>query len=230
MEILIDPRLVKYLKLRKKALQQREAPALFWLGQIYLHSHTSEGKKQAFSCFRSAAAHGYVQAQFMMGVCHEKRIGVRKNFRRAVEWYQKVDSSVTSEVMDHPGTANEAENEIIRLYLENPRFANRMDAVLDARRDSEEHTPDAIREAARQGNADAQNHLGHLCYYGRKGVERDREQAGYWYQKSAQQGCEAGILHWAQFCKGSGDYEEAARWYRQYALIRLRWREERLGP
>lgn len=229
MEIWIDPRLTEYLKLRKKALQQREAPALFQLGQIYLRLQTSGGKKQAFSCFRAAAAHGYAQAQFMMGVCHEKGIGIRKNFRRAVEWYQKVDNSVTCDVMDHPGPVDEAENETLRLYLESPRFAASMDAMLDARQASAEHTPDAIREAAERGDADAQNYLGHLYYYGREGLEKDREQAGYWYRKSAQQGCEAGVLHWAQFCKWSGDYEEAARWYRQYALIRLRWREERLG-
>lgn len=45
MEIWIDPRLTEYLKLRKKALQQREAPALFQLGQIYLRLQTSGGQE-----------------------------------------------------------------------------------------------------------------------------------------------------------------------------------------
>lgn len=48
MEIWIDPRLTEYLKLRKKALQQREAPALFQLGQIYLRLQTSGARSRRF--------------------------------------------------------------------------------------------------------------------------------------------------------------------------------------
>ena len=42
--------------------------------------------------------------------------------------------------------------------------------------------------AAENGDAEAQNELGVCYYYGRRGVEKDYQQAVYWYQKAAEQG------------------------------------------
>ena len=42
---------------------------------------------------------------------------------------------------------------------------------------------------AEQGYANAQYNLG-VCYYNGEGVERDYEQAVYWYEKTAEQGQE----------------------------------------
>src|SRR5258705_266072 len=79
---------------------------------------------------------------------------------------------------------------------------------------------DAIRKAADQGDAHAQNHLGNL-YQGGQGVAQDYAQAAIWYRKAAEQGdsyaqSHLGYLYFA----GKGvaqDYAQAAIWTRKAA-------------
>lgn len=60
-------------------------------------------------------------------------------------------------------------------------------------------------------------------------TERDIVQAIYWYQESAKGGCEAGMLHLAEYYKNRKQYKEAAKWYRQYVEARIKWRNKRRG-
>lgn len=46
---------------------------------------------------------------------------------------------------------------------------------------------DKYREAAEQGDAEAQYNLG-LCYYNGEGVQQDYTQAVHWWRKAAEQG------------------------------------------
>ena len=76
------------------------------------------------------------------------------------------------------------------------------------------------RPAAEQGNASAQNNLGHL-YYNGLGVSRDYAEAARWFRKAAEQGhAEAQSTVGNLFAHGKGlpqDYDEALRWYRKAA-------------
>lgn len=72
-----------------------------------------------------------------------------------------------------------------------------------------------IRQAAEQGNIDAQCQLG-LCYEQRQGVTQDYSQAVYWYRKAAEQGdADAQYNLGVCYAKGLGvvqDSEQAEYW------------------
>ena len=78
----------------------------------------------------------------------------------------------------------------------------------------------AYREAAEQGDAEAQHNLGG-CYYLGKGVPQDDTEAVKWFSKAAEQG-DAEAQFTLGVCYGLGkgvlrDYTEAVKWYRKAA-------------
>ena len=101
---------------------------------------------------------------------------------------------------------------------------------VDARPDVlESVTIKEITFAAEQGDPYAQDCLGHNYCLGANGLEKDLEAAEYWHRKSAEQGCEAGLHHLAQFYKRADRYDEAVEWYRKYAELRIKQREAYFG-
>ena len=128
--------------------------------------------------------------------------------------------------MDHPGPIEEAENEIVRMYFDSPRFAAYMDHFLDS---VKKDAPEEIMAAAESGDAKAQDRLGGLYHYGTDGVKQDDKLAEYWYRRSAAQGYENGIYHLGVFFEKAKRYKEAAEWYREYAKLRLQWRKKHIG-
>ncbi len=77
-----------------------------------------------------------------------------------------------------------------------------------------------FRPLANQGNAQAQNNLGTLYYYG-KGIPQDHAEALKWYRKAAEQGNADGQYNLGfMYDEGRGvpqDYAEALKWYRKAA-------------
>ena len=72
-----------------------------------------------------------------------------------------------------------------------------------------------FREAAEEGNADAETYLAEMYYLG-LGVSQDYAEAAAWFRKAAEQGdaCAEGYLT-EMYYRGHGvrqDYAEAARW------------------
>lgn len=226
MEVIIDPKLKQYIELHEKALKKRDAAAMYQLGRLYAQSKKPDSAKRAFELYKGAAAKGFAAAQFMMGLCCETGAGTKRNYLRAIEWYKRTDSSVSSNVMDHPGPIEEAENEIIRMYFDSPRFAAYMDHFLDS---VKKDAPEDIMAAAESGDAKAQDRLGGLYHYGTDGVKQDDKLAEYWYRRSAAQGYENGIYHLGVFFEKAKRYKEAAEWYREYAKLRLQWCKKHIG-
>ena len=76
------------------------------------------------------------------------------------------------------------------------------------------------RPLAEQGNADAQDWLGHMYRYG-QGVTEDKAEAAKWIRKSAEQGYAEGQLSLGRlYAEGEGvtkDHAEAVKWYRKAA-------------
>ena len=81
---------------------------------------------------------------------------------------------------------------------------------------------DFTREAAEQGDENAQYFLASFHHFGRaKGIPKDCAKAAHWYRKAAEQGhadaqYSLGVLHMS----GDGvpqDFAEAVRWYRRIA-------------
>lgn len=83
-------------------------------------------------------------------------------------------------------------------------------------------------KAARNGNTEAMNKLGHMFYYG-QGVEQDFEAALYWLEKAAEQGAEASAHLLGKYYKTLKQYKIAVKWYREYAGLKIKWRNNRLG-
>ena len=94
--------------------------------------------------------------------------------------------------------------------------------------DDQEESVYWTQKAAENGDTRAMEKLGERYYYGR-GVERDLKTAFYWLKKATAQGCESSVhllgVHYYSF----KNYKEAAKWYRAYALLRIKWRNKRLG-
>ena len=79
---------------------------------------------------------------------------------------------------------------------------------------------DAVKKAAEQGHADAQNNLG-VRYDNGEGVPEDDAEAENWYRKAAEQGHALAQNNLGfMYSRGEGvpeDDAEAVRWYRQAA-------------
>ena len=230
MEVIFDPRLTAHLELREKALKQRDAKALYQLAQIYASMKGKKNEKKAYELYKSSATHGYAEAQFKMGICNEKGIGVKQSIRMAITWYIRAEISSASDIAGGLCSTGEAAREMLRIFRAEPRFAEEMDDTAFAKPEPLEYTTIAdILCAAEQGDPEAQDCLGHNYYCGSNGLEKNYEEAAYWYHKSAEQGSEAGMHHLAQFYKLTEQYKMAVEWYRKYAELRIEQRKACLG-
>jgi tetratricopeptide (TPR) repeat protein len=72
------------------------------------------------------------------------------------------------------------------------------------------------RTAAKQGNAEAQYHLG-VCYEKGYGVIQSDTQAMFWYEKAAEQGIAAAQTNLGTCYARMKDYTQAVDWYRKAA-------------
>ena len=89
-----------------------------------------------------------------------------------------------------------------------------------------------IYRSAEQGNAEAQNKLADLYYFG-EFVQQDYDQAAVWFQKSADQGNAEGQYNVGvcyQYGRGRPEsYEDAVYWYRKSAEQGYHKAQYRLG-
>ena len=230
MEVTINPKLTEHLELREKAFKKHDAKALYQLARIYASMKGKKNEKKAFELYKRSATHGYAEAQFRMGICNENGIGVKQSIQMAITWFIRAEISAASDIADGLDSTDESTRELLRLFREEPRFAEEMDDAAFAKPEPLEYTTIAdILCAAEQGDPEAQDCLGHNYYCGSNGLEKNNEEAAYWYHKSAEQGSEAGIQHLAQFYKLTGRYEMAVEWYRRYAELRVGQRNAYLG-
>ena len=230
MEVTINPKLTEHLELREKALKQRDPKAMYQLAQIYASMKGKKNEKKAYELYKSSATHGYAEAQFRMGMCNEKGIGVKQSIRMAITWYIRAEISAASDIADGLDSTDESTRELLHIFREDPGFAEEMDDTAFAKPEPLEYTTIAdILCAAERGDPEAQDWLGHNYYCGANGLEKNYEEAAYWYHKSAEQGSEAGTHHLAQFYKLTEQYKMAVEWYRRYAELRIGRRKAYLG-
>ena len=126
---------------------------------------------KAVRFFRSAAAQGHTESQYMLGACYAEGLGVEQSDTEAVKWYKKAAKQ---------GNAK-AQCELGLCYAEGAGVAQ-----------SHEKAVKWYRKAAKLGYAKAQCMLG-LCYAEGLGVEQSDTEAVKWVKLAADQG-----LHLAQ--------------------------------
>lgn len=218
----------KLIKVWDKAIIQKEKQAQYTLASFYLKLQTEAADKKAFDLYKKSAKQRYTEAMYALGICYELGKGVRRNYYQAVHWYICTDENITNDIMNNPDPIGDAAQAAIRRYFEDEEYAEFVDELLDTEKAETDDSFAADEEAARSGDAEAQNRLGHRYFYG-NGTQRDIVQAIHWYRESAKGGCEAGMLHLAEYYRNRKQYKEAAKWYRQYVEAKIKWRNERLG-
>lgn len=218
----------KLIKVWDKAVIQKEKHAQYTLASFYLKLQTEAADKKAFDLYKKSAKQRCTEAMYALGICYELGKGVRRNYYQAVHWYICTDENITNDIMNNPDPIGDAAQAAIRRYFEDEEYAEFVDELLDTEKAETDDFFGADEEAAQSGDAEAQNRLGHRYFYG-NGTQRDIVQAIYWYRESAKGGCEAGMLHLAEYYKSRRQYKEAAKWYRQYVEARIKWRNKRLG-
>ena len=82
----IDVETVDYLR---RTVEQRIAPAQFYLGVMYATGHgVPEDDAEAVHWYRLAAEQGFVEAQFNLGVMYARGQGVPEDDLEAIRWFR----------------------------------------------------------------------------------------------------------------------------------------------
>lgn len=224
MQINYSGPLKRMLELKELAEKKNDEQAQFQLAELYIASKNPALRSEAVELYKKSAKQGFTDAKFALGRCYEEGIGVRKNYRGAIEWYKAAEISITNDLFKYPDPVGEADRARLDSLVESGIF----DMLMDSIDYDNEPTLETEECNAELGDADAQNSLGCRYKVG-KDVEKDISKAFYWFHKSAEQGYEAGMLHLAELYEKTKNYKEAAKWYRRYTEMRIQWRNERLG-
>jgi len=159
--------------------------------------------ERAFPVCRKAAAQGYADAQFKLGVMYyyNEGEGVKQDIE-AVKWFRKAAAQGDAGAQFKLGAMYEKGDGVKQDYTEALKW---------------------YRKAADSGNINAefyQFRLGEM-YYNGQGVKQDYAEAAQWYRKAADQGeTLAQFALGSMYYNGQGvkqDYAEAAQWARKAA-------------
>lgn len=132
-----------------------------------------------------------------MGYMYAHGRGVKRDYKKAMEWYQKAANQGDADAQNSMGDLYYWGRGVLRDYKEAMKW---------------------YRKAAEQGNTDAQYKIGNLYCFG-QGVMTDYQEAMKWYRKAADQDSAdaQNIIGYLYEC-GNGveqDYQEALKWYRK---------------
>ena len=206
----------------RKAADQGEYRAMYWLGIAYEHGDgVTKDDWRAYSMwqksnamgwddateklgsllaeYRGKAEKGDASAQFFVGVAYEGGSTNKPNAAKAVEWYRKAAEQ------GHPGA-----QAFLGWALQNGPG-------------TEKNLAEAVswyRKAAEQGNPEGQLNLGRCLFYG-EGCEENEQEAISWYRKAAEQGEISAMFNLgACYMDGTGvkkDIAEATKWFKRAA-------------
>lgn len=150
---------------------------------------------EAFHWCGLAAKNGNVDAQYTLGCCYHKGIGVRESLADAVKWYQLAAEREHSQAQYELGECYYFGRGIEKDYDEAFKW---------------------IIKAANSGHGEAQASAG-VCYYYGKGVEKDFTQSFNWSLLAAKQGIVSAMKDLGlDYYEGVGtrqDYKQAIKWF-----------------
>lgn len=157
--------------------------------------------QQALHYFKLSANSGYSDAMVMMGNFYEiGMVGLTQDYNHALYWYQKG--------MDDGNDC--------AITLLASKYENGHGVAQDF-----EKSLELLKKSALGGNEYSMHKIGEMFCYAKKGVEKDYEQAFYWFGKAAEQNyAEAQNRLGSMFHNGIGvkqDDEQALIWYRRAA-------------
>ncbi len=217
----------------RAAAEQAMPEAQHSLGEIYKRGYGApQDDTEAVGWFRKAAEQDYADAQFSLGEMYQDGRGVPQDHLMAHVWFNLAGAGhqwlrKVAEPLSR-GQITEAQAQARALWeaFEARRNWQAVQAAASGAVEEEAYEPDqeaelqAIRQAARAGDADAQLALGGLYEHGKK-VPRNYAQAARWYYQAAVQGNGAALFrlgHLFEFGNGvEQSARQAARWYRRAA-------------
>ena len=180
----------------KKSAVQGLAESQMAFGICYLYGTGVENNNEnAYYWFKKSAEQGYAAAQLKLGDCYRTGIGVEQDYEQAASWYRKAVEQGNEEANNR---IDELKNEI-NCFDDN----NINDHI-------------KLNNLAKRGDTLAQCSLGDYYYKG-IGVDKDYDQAAYWYRKAAEQGNKEAQFGLGICCYISHDYRQAVDWFRQAA-------------
>ena len=180
----------------KKSAVQGLAESQMAFGICYLYGTGVENNNEnAYYWFKKSAEQGYAAAQLKLGDCYRTGIGVEQDYEQAASWYRKAVEQGNEEANNR---IDELKNEI-NCFDDN----NINDYI-------------KLNNLAKRGDTLAQSSLGDYYYKG-IGVDKDYDQAAYWYRKAAEQGNKEAQFGLGICCYISHDYRQAVDWFRQAA-------------
>lgn len=155
----------------------------------------NENYAEALKWYRRAAEHGYVYAQYNLGLMYYSGQGMSCNYTEAVKWYRKAAEQGHVTAQFYLG---------LMYYYGQGVSCNYTEALK------------WYRKAAEQGHAIAQTNVGFMYYKG-EGVDCDYAEALSWFHKAADQGrataqYNLGLMYY----HGQGvscNYTEALKWF-----------------
>lgn len=190
----------------RKAAEQGDPHAQYNLGMMYIHERQSS--KEAFTWLEKAAINGHAEAQYQVGRMYASGDGVSRDMEKSKFWYEAADEQGHLKAQDE---------------LDKIKEQNKMSHVAQmdkngSRDDEKLSTSEKIKElyeAAKQGDAEAQNELG-LVYEHGNGVKKNYRNAELLFQRAAKQGHADAQYNWGRMCEPR-DKDEAMRWYQKAA-------------
>lgn len=162
----------------KMAAENGHDDAQCMLATLY---HNGLGVQQndteALKWYTKSAQQGNDEGQYCLGMAYYKGEGTAPNHSLSVQWWLKAAKQ------GHPN----AQNNLAQCYLNGDGVSYNVQEGLKW-----------IREAANNGNKDAQCALGSYYEHGVSGIQKDINQAVFWYKKAAAQGVTYAQIHLAQ--------------------------------
>ncbi|MHC4946021.1 MAG: tetratricopeptide repeat protein [Planctomycetota bacterium] len=153
--------------------------------------------KAAAARFRALAEEGLPSAQEIMGILSEKGLGVPQSYREAIEWYM-----IAAEHDNHlsqfclgalyadghglPRSESAAKSWFLLAKENGNKYAQFRLDLLNREFGADQDYHQFIRQAAREGNAEAQYLLANRFRDG-EGVEPDLQTALHWYSEAIKQ-------------------------------------------
>jgi uncharacterized protein len=190
----------------RKAAEQGHAEAQFWLGGAYAFGNgVTKDQVEALKWYRKAAEQGNANAQFWLGLAYSNGDGLPKDNQEAIMWLRKAADQGHGPAQSFLELLTVPFTELIKK---------------------------SRREAAEQGDPEAQFNLGKQYAEGKE-VTQNYAESAKWYRKAAEQGhavAQYGLGLAYYNAKGvPQDYAEAVSWFRKAADQGIALAQSNLG-
>ncbi|HHO77080.1 MAG TPA: sel1 repeat family protein [Deltaproteobacteria bacterium] len=201
----------------RRSAMNGDVYAQFKLANIYFEGRgVEQDDVEAAGWFLKAAQQDHVEAQFILGTLYEKGDGVGRDDAQAYQWFSNAASQ------GHNRSIIMLESDKWQEYIRkhNSGRDGRGDQIDPDREEITSEHVEKYTQKAGQGDVDAQYNLAIMYYHG-EGVERNLEEALYWFHKAAEQDdTEAQYNLGFMYGRGEGirrDQEQSMQWFMKAA-------------